>query len=269
MKLLKGHNIDRSIALFFAALIFGLDVFDIAPPEALGAITLAILSFIVIDSIEVKENISNVNEDIQKSILKLGEDLRNYTKICHSYEEVMSEVASIVSNNQNRSAEVYIYKAFDIYLERESEYFQDTIKAIDTGCIDRYSRIVSLTSPREVQNLIDVMRIFSKSDKARRQTRFYINYRPIANYISFLIVNNGDCMMSLPYLEDAPLEIRGHKCGVFVRDEKIFLSFKEVFMEIKKQDSVELVEIPSLNCPESEWQNLRDDIEGKLLKYSS
>ena len=192
--------------------------------------------------------------------------MKNHTKICHSYEEVMSEVARVINNKQNKSAEVYIYKAFDIFLEKENEYFKGTIEAIEKGYIDRYDRIVSLNSSNEAENLIDVMKIFSKSEKASRKAKFFINYRPIANYISFLIVSNGDCMMSLPFLEDAPVEIKGHKCGVFVKDDKIFQSFKEVFREIKKQDSVKSVEIPPYGSPASKWQTLRDEIENNLSK---
>jgi hypothetical protein len=268
MKILKEHNIDRYVALFFTVVIVGLDVFDLASPHTISAITLIILGLFVLDSISLKENIEKISEDTQKSMLKLSEDLKNNTKICHSYEEVMSEVAKTIRNKENKSTEIYIYKAFDISLERECEYFQDTINFIETGYINRYDRIVSLNTAREVQNLIDVMRMFSKSEKACHKSKFFVNYRPIANYISFFIASTGDCMISLPYLEDAPVEIKGHKCGVFVKDEKVFQSFKEVFKEIKKQDSIELVEIPQLGCPESEWQVLKDKIESKLSKSS-
>jgi hypothetical protein len=276
-ELFEEGEIETYIAVAFLIVIVALEVFGLATPHYISVITLSILGYVVIGNLRTQKSIPKVSKDIQKIVSKLDEDTKNSilklekvtnnTKICRSYEEVMVEVARLVFNpkNKNQSIEVYIYKAYDISIDRERRYFKETIEAINKDYIDNYNRIITLNSSEEVKNLIEIMKLFSESEKAR-QAKFFVNYRPTTNYISFVIVSNGDCFIGLPRLSNAPWEIKGHQCGVFVTDDKVFQSFKEIFQTIRDQkDFIELIPIPDSSFTDDDWEKLRLDIERKRL----
>jgi hypothetical protein len=255
--LAEGRNLENYTILAFIVVIIALDIFNLASPAILSEITLAVLGLVVL---------SNLN--VQDTILNLRRELAGYTKVVQSFEEVVSEVSGLVFNPKNRLADVYIYKGNEVTLEQGDRYFQDTIKAIENGYVGRYNRIDTVRSPQEIQNLIALMKVFYKSEKALRHVNFFVNYHPLASYISFLIVSDDDCFVGFPYLSDIPFEVKGYQCGVRIKDKKVFHSLKEVFQEIRQhEDFVDLIEMPTFNCSESEWEKLRLHMEKRLFLF--
>jgi hypothetical protein len=128
-------EIETYVALAFLIIIVGLEIFGLATPHNISVITLSILGSIVVGNLRTQKSIPKVSKDIQKIVSKLDEDTKNSistlakvtnnTRICRSYEEVMLQVARLVFNpkNKNQSTEVYIYKAYDISIDRELRYF--------------------------------------------------------------------------------------------------------------------------------------------------
>lgn len=251
----EGRNLENYIILAFIVVIIALDIFNLASPEILSEITLAVLGLVVLSNLNLQEAISN-----------LTKELTGYTKVVQSFEEVVSEVSSLVLNPKNRLADVYIYKGNEVTLEYADKYFRDTIKAIENGYVGRYNRIDVVRSPQEIKNLIALMKVFANSEKALRHVRFFVNYHPLASYISFLIVSDDDCFVGFPYLSDIPFEVKGHQCGIHIKDKKVFYSLKEVFQEIRHHENlVELIKIPAFNASDSEWENLRIHMEKRLF----
>lgn len=201
----------------------------------------------------------------RKDISNLKTYLTGQAAIYDTQSSIVGKADSLISNPELQLETLYIYKGYPHSEKHETKYFRNTVEAIEKERIERYYRIVSIRSPEEVFSAIEVLKVLSKSATVRQQTRFYASYLPSGNYMSFLVLGDSDGLISLPDLSDAPVRITGHRCGIHVKDKRVVQGLKDLFHEIRRQETTELIQIPAENALESQW----DEMTKYLLTRSS
>ena len=180
------------------------------------------------------------------NLSSLRGELTGKAWVCGDYNTVMSEAERIVADPELKQADVYVYKGYPTNTtEREERYFGATIDAIERERICKYYRIMTIRNDDELACVISVMKLISQSERARCQIRLYVSYRAPANYISFLVAGDHNCLVALPNLSAGPESIRDHLCCVVAKDCYMVQGLKEIFGEIRRQECErEKIEIP-------------------------
>ena len=62
----KGKNLEHYITLLFILIILFLDIFNLASPDIMTEITLAVLALIVFTSLHTRERLDMVQKNLEK-----------------------------------------------------------------------------------------------------------------------------------------------------------------------------------------------------------
>ena len=205
---------------------------------------------------------SNLQAEFADFKLRMAEGAR----VFRTYPEIMAKATSMIGNTENKLVNVYIYQAYPISKNREDEYFTATLKAIEEGQIDRYHRIMAVRNSEEAEAVIAVLKVLSKSEIARKQTRFWVAYQPAESFLSFLSVGELECLVAFPDLSDAPPFYTGQRCGIYVRDNRVSHTLKDLLRHIRdNHEYTELLAIPPPSYQEEQWESLGKSIADRAI----
>lgn len=266
-----------SIAIIF--LLLGFTIFQ--DKSAVQAVLLniateiggAVLLFFVVEytfSLNSQEDISQQITDLQRGIEEIKSEVIGSSVFFSRYDSIILKAEEVILNPQNSQVQVFVYKGYPSPVDKEARYYDAVIRAVDLGFIDTYHRIMAVKEKADIDKSIDSIKMLCKFRKHINKFRFYINYRQYGNYMTFLIVEDSDCIVVFPNLLDS-VEIVGHKCGVYVSDSVLVQNLREVFKEITAQKFTHRIEIPD-NLPSKSswdqyWEKKRGELYNELEKF--
>jgi hypothetical protein len=232
----------------------------------------AVLLFFVVEyifSLNSQEDLSQQIAELQRGIEEIKNGFIGSSMFFSRYDSLVLKAEEVILNPQNSRVQAFVYKGYPSPVDKEAKYYEAVIRAMDLGLIDTYHRIMAVKGKADIDKSIDAMQMLCKSRKHIGRFRFYINYRQYGNYMTFVIVENIDCIVVFPNLLDS-VEIVGHQCGVYVRDSVLVRNLREVFKEIAAQEFTHRVEIPenllSKYSWEQFWEKKRGDFYNELEK---
>jgi hypothetical protein len=213
-----------------------------------------LLIFIVeyLFSLNSDSDVMDKLEEIQRSIDILKGETKADSMFFSQYESIIHKIEEALLNDRNHSTQVFVYKGYPSPVAKEAKYYEAVILAIKEGYIDTYHRIMTIKEESDIDKSIESMKMLCGERSLTSSYRFYMNYLQYGNYMTFVILEECDCFVVFPNLLD-PVEIVGHKCGVYVNDARVVRNLREVFNEIKSQKFTRRVEIPKDLHTEHSW----------------